>query len=74
MRFNDAWASEQFEKYGEPFFPLYSDDVKIEKTFTNAEEQYDDACSVDVYFEYHPEFGICEESAKEIVMDINPSE
>jgi len=70
-RFNDAWASEQFEQYKEPFYPLYSDDVKIEKGYVNAEDQYNDACFVDAYFEYHPEFGICEESAKEIIMDVD---
>lgn len=70
IRFDDAWASEQFEQYGEPFYPLYSDEVKIESSFVNAEDQYEDVCSVDVYFEYHPEFGICEASAKEIVMDV----
>lgn len=70
VRFDDAWASEQFEQYGEPFYPLYSDEVKIESSFVNAEEQYEDACSVDVYFEYHPEFGICEHSAKELVMNV----
>lgn len=64
------WSSEQFEQYGEPFYPLYSDEVKIESSFVNAEEQYEDACSVDVYFEYHPEFGICEHSAKELVMNV----
>ncbi|CAI3940900.1 unnamed protein product [Commensalibacter communis] len=70
IRFDDAWASEQFEQYGEPFYPLYSDEVKIERSFVNAEDQYEDVCSVDVYFEYHPEFGICENSAKEIIMDV----
>ncbi|MDI2090464.1 phage neck terminator protein [Commensalibacter oyaizuii] len=70
IRFNDAWASEQFEKYSDIFFPLYSDDVKIERVSINAEDQYEDTCSVAVYFEYHPEFGICEESAKEVVMSV----
>ncbi|CAI3961087.1 unnamed protein product [Commensalibacter communis] len=71
VRFDDAWASEQFEQYGEPFYPLYSDEVKIESSFTNSEDQYEDVCSVDVYFEYHPEFGICENSAKEVIMNVN---
>lgn len=71
IRFNDAWASEQFEHYKEPLFPLYSDEVKIESSFVNAEDQYEDVCSVDAYFEYHPEFGVCEDSAKEIVMNVN---
>jgi len=71
VRFNDAWASEQFKKYEQPFYPLYSDDVQIEKGSVNAEDQYNDACFVDAYFEYHPEFGVCEESAKEIVMETN---
>jgi len=71
VRFNDAWASEQFEKYEEPFFPLYSDDVRIEPVFTDAEDQIADKCSTSVYFEYHPEFGICTDSGKEIIMDMN---
>jgi len=70
VRFNDAWASEQFEQYSDILFPLYCDDVKIEKFSINAEDQYDDSCAVTAYFEYHPEFGICAESAKEIVMDV----
>jgi len=72
VRFNDAWATEQFEQYNNDiFFPLYSDDVKVEPSFINAEGQFDDACSVDAYFEYHPELGICANSAKEIVMNVN---
>jgi len=70
VRFNDAWASEQFEQYSGILFPLYSDDVKVESSSVNAEDQYDDSCSVNVFFEYHPEFGICEQSAKEVVMDV----
>jgi len=70
VRFNDAWASEQFEQYSDILFPLYSDDVKVESSSVNAEDQYDDSCSVNVFFEYHPEFGICEQSAKEVVMDV----
>lgn len=27
VRFNDAWASEQFEQYSDILFPLYSDDM-----------------------------------------------
>lgn len=71
VRFNDSWASDQFEQYKVPFFPLYSDEVTIESSFVNAEDQYEDVCSVDVYFEYHPEFGVCEGSAKEIIMNVN---
>lgn len=71
VRFNDAWASEQFAEYSDILFPLYCDDVKISKFSINAEDQYDDTCSVTAYFEYHPEFGICANSAKEIVMDVN---
>jgi len=73
-RFNDAWASEQFEQYSDILFPLYSDDIKIEGQIVNSEDQSDDACSVVSYFEYHPEFGICENSAKEIVMDVSLSD
>ncbi|EHD13174.1 hypothetical protein CIN_19110 [Commensalibacter intestini A911] len=71
VRFNDSWASEQFEQYSDIFFPLYSDDVKVEKFSINAEDQYDDSCSVTSYFEYHPEFGVCTDSGKEIIMDMN---
>ncbi|CAI3940535.1 unnamed protein product [Commensalibacter communis] len=70
-RFNDAWASEQFEQYDSILFPLYSDDVKIEPDFINDEGQYNDSCSVISYFEYRPEFGVCANSAKEVVMDVN---
>lgn len=72
-RFNDSWASEQFEKISDCFFPLYSDDIKIMDDIVNAEKQYDDACYVLCYFEYHAEMGVCEESANEIVMTINHS-
>jgi len=68
-RFNDSWATDQFEKLSDILFPLYSDDVKIEEDYINDEDQYEDSCSVDVYFEYHPEVGVCEESAKEIIMN-----
>lgn len=71
VRFNDAWASEQFEQFNEPFFPLYSDDARIEPVFLDAEEQFQDRCSMNIYFEYHPEVGVCETSAKEIIMDID---
>jgi len=74
VRFNDAWASEQFEQYSDILFPLYSDDVKISSSSVNAENQYDDSCSVDVFFEYHPEFRICEQSAKEVVMSVRASD
>ncbi|MDI2090451.1 phage neck terminator protein [Commensalibacter oyaizuii] len=70
VRFNDAWASEQFAQYSDIFFPLYCKDVKIEKFAVNAEDQYDDSSSVTAFFEYHPEFGVCEGSAKEIVMSV----
>jgi len=74
VRFNDAWASEQFAQYSDILFPLYSDDVKVESSSVNAEDQYDDSCSVNVFFEYHPEFRICEHSAKEVVMDVRASD
>jgi len=70
IRFNDAWASEQFAQYSKVFFPLYSDKLKTEPVFMDSEEQFEDKCSVDAYFELHPEFGVCSDSAKEIVMDI----
>jgi len=74
VRFNDAWASEQFEQYSDILFPLYSDDLRYEGSSTNGEDQYNDACSVSVYFEYHPEVGVCEASAKEIIMDVAVSD
>lgn len=39
--------------------------------FLNEEGQFEDTCVVNAYFEYHPELGICANSAKEIVMDVN---
>lgn len=74
IRFNDAWASEQFAQYSDIFFPLYCKDVRISNFTINAEDQYDDASSVTAFFEYHPEFGVCSESAKEIVMSILDAE
>lgn len=71
VRFNDAWASEQLAQYSDIFFPLYSDDARIEPVFTDGEDQFTDKCSVSTYFEHHPEFGIYENSAKEITMNVN---
>ncbi|CAI3957465.1 unnamed protein product [Commensalibacter communis] len=71
VRFNDAWASEQFAQYSDIFFPLYSDDAHLEPVFTDGEDQFTDKCSVTTHFEYHPEFGMCENSAKEITMNVN---
>ncbi|CAI3948494.1 unnamed protein product [Commensalibacter communis] len=71
VRFNDAWASEQFAQYSDIFFPLYSDDARLEPVFTDGEDQFTDKCSVTTYFEHHPEFGMCENSAKEISMNVN---
>lgn len=68
-RFNDSWATDQFKKLSNILFPLYSNDVKIEEDYINDEDQYEDSCTVDVYFEYHPEVGVCEESAKEVIMN-----
>ncbi|MDI2091437.1 phage neck terminator protein [Commensalibacter oyaizuii] len=68
-RFNDSWATDQFRQLSDILFPLYSDDVQIEEDYINDEDQYEDSCSVDAYFEYHPEVGVCEASAKEIVLD-----
>jgi len=73
-RFNDSWASEQFEKLSDILFPLYSDDVQFLPVIIDAEDQFEDKCSVNVYFEYHPEFGVCEKSAKEVVMNIDITE
>ncbi|CAI3959145.1 phage neck terminator protein [Commensalibacter communis] len=70
IRFNDAWATEQFSEYSDIFFPLYSEDIEIKEFVINAEDQYEDSCSVVAYFEYHPEFGVCANSAKEIVMGV----
>lgn len=74
VRFNDAWASEQFAQYSDIFFPLYCKDVRISNFTINAEDQYDDSSSVTAFFEYHPEFGVCAESAKEIVMSVLDAE
>lgn len=71
VRFNDSWASEQFEQYSDIIFPLYSDDVNSVGQMMNSEGQVDDACSINAYFEYHPELGVCANSAKEIVMDMD---
>lgn len=71
VRFNDSWATEQFEKLSDCFFPLYSDDLKVESLPPNAEDQYDDVCSVTSYFEYHGELGVCEDSAKEVIMNFD---
>lgn len=68
MRFNDSWASEQFAQYGKDLYLLYSNDFQNQPR-VNMEGQYEDCYSVTAYFEYHPEIGMCQDSAKELVME-----
>lgn len=71
MRFNDSWASEQFAQYGKDLYPLYSNDFQNQPR-VNMEGQYEDCYSVTAYFEYHPEVGMCQDSAKELIMETKP--
>ncbi|CAI3952914.1 unnamed protein product [Commensalibacter communis] len=72
LRFNDSWATEQFAQYGQVFFPLYCDDIKSQP-FMDMEDQYADFYTVTAYFEYHPEVGMCQDSAKELQMQTKPA-
>jgi len=55
MRFNKCWATEQFAQYSKAFIPLYSNNLTIKPTLMGVPEQFEDTCSVDAYFELHPE-------------------
>lgn len=72
VRFNDAWATEQFAQYGTVLFPLYSEKIK-NRPLIEIEEQYADFYSLTAYFEYHSEVGICQKSAKELRMTMKPT-
>ncbi|CAI3941767.1 unnamed protein product [Commensalibacter communis] len=69
IRFNDDWASDQFKTYQKPIFPLYAEGLR-NNVFINSESQYEDRYVVTAYLEYHPEFGMCQESATEIIMSV----
>lgn len=72
VRFNDAWATEQFAQYGTVLFPLYSEKIK-NRPLIEIEDQYADFYSLTAYFEYHSEVGICQNSAKELRMTMKPT-
>lgn len=55
VRFNKGWATEQFAQYSKAFIPLYSNNLTIKPTLMGVPEQFEDTCSVDAYFELHPE-------------------
>lgn len=55
MRFNKGWATEQFAQYSKAFIPLYSNNLTIKPSLMGVPEQFKDVCSVDAYFELHPE-------------------
>lgn len=67
-RFNDAWATEQFAQYSTILFPLYSEKIK-NRPLIEIEDQFADFYSVTAYFEYHSEVGICQNSAKKLIME-----
>lgn len=54
-RFNKGWATEQFAQYSKAFIPLYSNNLTIKPALMGVTEQFEDTCSVDAYFELHPE-------------------
>ncbi|CAI3959064.1 phage neck terminator protein [Commensalibacter communis] len=72
MRFNDSWTSEQFAQFSNILFPLYSDEMHNNQ-YIDAEDQYTDCYSATAYFEYHPEVGMCQDSAKELQMQTKPA-
>ncbi|EUK17405.1 hypothetical protein [Commensalibacter papalotli (ex Servin-Garciduenas et al. 2014)] len=69
IRFNKGWASEQFAQYSKGFIPLYSNNLNIKPFLMNANKQFEDRCSIDAYFELHPEIVICNDPTKDIVID-----
>ncbi|MDI2113795.1 phage neck terminator protein [Commensalibacter nepenthis] len=54
-RFNKGWATEQFAQYSKSFIPLYSNNLTIKPALMGVSKQFEDTCSVDAYFELHPE-------------------
>jgi len=54
-RFNNGWATEQFAQHSKVFIPLYSNNLTIQPALMGVPEQFEDTCSVDAYFELHPE-------------------
>lgn len=55
VRFNKGWATEQFAQHSKAFIPLYSNNLTIKPALMGVPEQFEDTCSVDAYFELHPE-------------------
>lgn len=55
VRFNKGWATEQFAQYSKAFIPLYSNNLMIKPALMGIPKQFEDTCSVDAYFELHPE-------------------
>lgn len=64
VRFNKGWVTEQFAQYSKAFIPLYSNNLTIKPTLMGVPEQFEDTCSVDAYFELHPEI-VDRDSSKE---------
>jgi len=54
-RFNKGWATEQFAQHSKSFIPLYSNNLTIKPALMGIPKQFEDTCSVDAYFELHPE-------------------
>lgn len=69
IRFNKGWAIEQFAQYSKAFIPLYSNNLRMKPFMMNLTEQFKDACSIDAYFELHPEI-VGNDIVKEMVIDI----
>ncbi|CAK7193147.1 hypothetical protein COMNV_01360 [Commensalibacter sp. Nvir] len=62
VRFNDPWASEQFERYGHAIAPLYCQTITL-KGYVTGERQFADRSTLQAYFSLSPEFGVSQDSA-----------
>lgn len=72
MRFNDDWAYNLFKEESQnTIFNLYSQNLR-NSLFIDSESQYADRYTMDVFLEYHPEYGMCQESAIELRMPLIP--
>ncbi|CAI3956403.1 unnamed protein product [Commensalibacter communis] len=64
-RFNKGWATEQFAQYSKAFIPLYSNNLRVKPFCLGITDQLEDRCSVDAYFELHPEIVEHSDNVKE---------
>lgn len=67
--FMDGETFNFFAKKEFPIRPLYTIDNNL-RPFVNAEDQWSDRFSIDAFFDYFPEFEMCQESAKELCISV----